>query len=659
MAQDKNLEIYTGLFFLLSLILLGIDVVTLGNVSLSKLGFDFFTPFANKVLSFGFYREGKYYLVRVFIVVLVGISVFGGKPKKILKKNVNTTSTILKALGCSLLFIFSYFFYYIGMNVGIFSFYTIISFVSYFMIIHYFAEIMTTINSSFGKDRFGKDGRKFLQTQELMENDASVNLKTDDGYINVVNPYRASLVIGTPGSGKSFAILQPAIEQHISKGFAMLVYDYKFPTLSVFTYNCLEMYKENYKVEPEFCVINFDDPKKSHRCNPLQPELLIDSVDAVEAAQVLMIALNRSWNSKQGDFFVESPINYVACLIWALRCAEGGKYCSLPHLIELLSKSYEKQFQFLASIEDGTISNMAAPFISAYENQATDQLEGQIASARLGLSRMTSPVVYWVMTTDKDENGNEIDGINLQINDPQRPKILCIGNNPKREKIYSVCISLFTTKIMKVINIKHQNKSALVLDELTTMSFPKGTLDNIIATGRSNEIATWLGFQDITQAVRDFSKENAESIVNTMGNIFAGQVSGDTAQRLARMFGKIKVQKESHSISDSGTSISYSEQMEELIPESEISTLSQGVFCGKIADNFDEKIDQKFFYSTIHVDLAKTKKLESGKLPDLTLFLDAKNEPLSDKDVNQVLMDNFNQIKMDIDGLLERTLVTL
>ncbi|PWN62424.1 conjugal transfer protein TraG [Chryseobacterium phosphatilyticum] len=656
MAQDKDLGIYTGLFFALSVLLMAIDIIALGNVSLNKMGIDIFTPFANRVLNMGFYSGGKYYLVRFFIVLLIAFAVFGSKPKKNLKENANIPLIILKAAISSVIFIFTYLLYHLGMNIATMSIYTIVSVVTYFLMVTYFGELVTTINSSFGKDRFGKDGRKFQQTQELMENEYSVNLKTDDGWINVVNPFRASLVIGTPGSGKSFAILQPAIEQHIKKGFAMCVYDYKFPTLSVFTYNCLEMYKKNYNVEPEFCVINFDDPRKSHRCNPLQPELLIDSVDAVEAAQVLMIALNRSWNSKQGDFFVESPINYVACLIWALRCAEGGKYCSLPHLIELLSKSYEKQFQFLASIEDGTISNMAAPFISAYENQATDQLEGQIASARLGLSRMTSPVVYWVMTTDKNEEGNEIDGINLKINDPKKPKILCIGNNPEREKIYSVCISLFTTKIMKVINRKYQNKSALVLDELTTMSFPKGTLDNIIATGRSNEIATWLGFQDITQAVRDFSKENAESIVNTMGNIFSGQVSGDTAQRLSRMFGKIKVQKESHSISDSGTSISYSEQLEELIPESEISTLSQGVFCGKIADNFTEKIEQKFFYSTIHVDPAKTKKLESGELPDLTVFLDAQNNPLSDKDINQVLLDNFNQVKADIDQLLERTL---
>ena len=237
-----------------------------------------FTPFANRILKMGFYSGGKYYMVRLFIIFLVGFAVFDSKPKKRLKENVNFTAIILKATICSIIFIFTYLLYHLGMNVGTFSIYTVVSIVTYILMVTYFGEIMTTINSSFGKDRFGKDGRKFEQTQELMENEFSVNLKTDDGWINVVNPFRASLVIGTPGSGKSFAILQPAIEQHIQKGFAMCVYDYKFPTLSVFTYNCLEMYKKNYKVEPEFCVINFDDPRKSHRCNPLQPELLIDTV---------------------------------------------------------------------------------------------------------------------------------------------------------------------------------------------------------------------------------------------------------------------------------------------------------------------------------------------------------------------------------------------
>lgn len=210
------------------------------------------------------------------------------------------------------------------------------------------------------------------------------------------------------------------------------------------------------------------------------------------------------------------------------------------------------------------------------------------------------------------------------------------------------------TRMMKMINKKGMHKLALVFDELTTMSFPKGTLDNIIATGRSNKIATWLGFQDLTQAIRDFSKENAEAVVNTIGNIFSGQVSGDTAQKLARMFGKIKVRKESQSVSDSGTSISYSEQQEDLIPESDISTLSQGVFVGRVSDNFGEEIEQKFFYSKIHVDIDEITTLEKGELPTLTYFYNSKNEIMTAAEIKEVLNQNFLQIREDVTELTKR-----
>lgn len=655
MAIDKNLEIYTGLFIILAILLLGLDIVVIGNVPLQNMGIIFFKPVANIVAKKSFYADQTFYLVRLFILFCAIFSAYGSKPRKKLKENSNLLTYVIISALSGVFFTFSYFVFKQGQSKNIFILFILVSVISFMFFVFSTNALFKIINSTLGKDRFGKEGRKFNQTKDKMENEDSVNLKTDDGWINVVNPFRAVLVIGTPGSGKTFAILLQAILQHIKKGFSMCVYDYKFPTLTIFTYNVMKKFYGLWKIKPEFCVINFDDPTKSHRCNPLQPELLVDPLDAVESAKALMIALNRSWNAKQGDFFVESPINYVACLIWALKCAEDGKYCSLPHLIELLSKDYETQFEFLISIKDNTIANMAAPFISAYEKDATDQLEGQIASARLGLSRMTSPVVYWVSTTEKDPvTGKEIDGIDLQINDPKRPKILCVGNNPDRQEVYSAVISLFMTRMMKMINKKGMHKLALVFDELTTMSFPKGTLDNIIATGRSNKIATWLGFQDLTQAIRDFSKENAEAVVNTIGNIFSGQVSGDTAQKLARMFGKIKVRKESQSVSDSGTSISYSEQQEDLIPESDISTLSQGVFVGRVSDNFGEEIEQKFFYSKIHVDIDEITTLEKGELPTLTYFYNSKNEIMTAAEIKEVLNQNFLQIREDVTELTKR-----
>lgn len=654
MAQDKDIQSFTGLFILASIVLLGIDIITLGNVSLNSVNITIFNGFAKKILALGIYDNGRYYMIRLFIIALLFMATFGGKPKKKIRE-VNTTFVVLISLILTICFVFCYIFFYLGMNAGSLTGYVVSSIICYILLINYFSTLMTSLSVGFGSDRFGVEDRKFEQTKDILENEYSVNIKTDDGWINVVNPFRAGLIIGTPGSGKTFAILYQVILQFIQKKYAMWVYDYKFPTLTIFVYNTLKKYIKNWDIEPEFCVINFDDPKKSHRCNPLQPKLLKDSVDAVESSQAIMIALNRSWNNKQGDFFVESPINYVACLIWALKVSEKGRYCSLPHLIELLSKPYEEQFEFLNSLNDPTISNMAAPFISAFQNDASDQLEGQIASARLGLSRLTSPVVYWVMTTDIDPNtGEEIDGIDLQINDPKKPKILCTGNNPDREKVYGVCLSLFSTRLMRLINKPKMHKCGVIIDELTTTSNPKGTLDTIIATGRSNKISVWLGFQDITQAVRDFSKENAESIVNTIGNIFFGSVSGETATRMSKMFGKIKVQKENVSVSDSGTSVSYSEQFEELLPESVISTMSQGVFGGKISDNFGEEIQQKFFYSRIHVDLKLVSELEKGELPDLTKFTNYNGDELTEKQIDEVLIKNFMKIKRDIEQLLER-----
>ena len=619
MAQDKTLESYTGLFYGFAILLLAIDLITLGNLTLHNIGVDYFTPLSNFMLTKGWYSNEKYYILRLCIVGLVFFATFLGKPKKVVN-NESTSLLVIKAIIATLVFIFSYFLFLFGHNVSILFGYTTLSIICFALFTHFYSRIATKINSNMMNDRFGKESRKFDQTLDLKENEYSVNLKTDDGYINVVNPFRASLVIGTPGSGKSFAILNQAIIQHIQKGFAMCVYDYKFPALTTLTYNTLMKY------------------------------------NAVEMAKAIMIALNPSWNKKQGDFFVESPINYVASLIWALRSVKNGKYCSLPHLIQLLSKDYDIQFTFLASLKDETINNMAAPFLSAHEKEATDQLEGQIASARLTLSRLTSPVVYWVMTTTRDENGVEIDGINLQINDPNNPKVLCIGNNPDRQEVYSVCISLFTTKMLRLINKKKMQKCAVVLDELTTMSFPKGTIDNVIATGRSNKIAVWLGFQDLSQAIRDFSKENADAIINTVGNWFSGQVSGQTAQTLSRMFGKIKVQKESKSVSDSGVSFSYSEQMEDMIPESEIQTLSQGVFVGKVADNFGEEIEQKFFHSKIHVDLDQMSKLESGQIPNITDFLDENNNTLTDEQIDKVLKLNLKSIVQEVDDLLNEIL---
>ena len=443
-------------------------------------------------------------------------------------------------------------------------------------------------------DVFNTENESFMQETRLMENEYSVNLPTrfyykkkwNNGWINVVNPFRASMVLGTPGSGKSYAIVNNYIKQQIEKGFAMYIYDYKFPDLSEIAYNHLLHHLDAYKVKPQFYVINFDDPRKSHRCNPINPAFMTDISDAYESAYTIMLNLNRSWIQKQGDFFVESPIILLAAIIWFLKIYEDGKYCTFPHAIEFLNRPYAQIFPILTSYDE--LANYLSPFMDAWEGGAQDQLQGQIASAKIPLSRMISPALYWVMTGDD---------FSLDINNPNEPKVLVVGNNPDRQNIYSAALGLYNSRIVKLINKKKQLKSSVIIDELPTIYF-RG-LDNLIATARSNKVAVCLGFQDFSQLTRDYGDKESKVIQNTVGNVFSGQVVGETAKTLSERFGKVLQQRQSMTINRNDKSTSISTQMDSLIPASKISNLTQGMFVGAVSDNFDERIEQKIFHAEV------------------------------------------------------------
>lgn len=410
-------------------------------------------------------------------------------------------------------------------------------------------------------DVFNRENESFMQETRLLENEFSVNLPTrfyykkrwNNGWINVVNPFRASMVLGTPGSGKSYAIVNNYIKQQIEKGFAMYIYDYKFPDLSEIAYNHLRFHLDAYKVKPQFFVINFDDPHRSHRCNPINPTFMTDISDAYESAYTIMLNLNRSWIQKQGDFFVESPIILLAAIIWFLKIYEDGKYCTFPHAIEFLNRPYAQIFPILTSYDE--LANYLSPFMDAWEGGAQDQLQGQIASAKIPLSRMISPALYWVMTGDD---------FSLDINNPNEPKILVVGNNSDRQNIYSAALGLYNSRIVKLINKKKQLKSSVIIDELPTIYF-RG-LDNLIATARSNKVAVCLGFQDFSQLTRDYGDKESKVIQNTIGNVFSGQVVGETAKTLSERFGKVLQQRQSMTINRNDKSTSISTQMDSLIP---------------------------------------------------------------------------------------------
>lgn len=496
------------------------------------------------------------------------------------------------------------------------------------------------------EDVFNNENESFMQETKLMENEYSVNLPTrfyykkkwQRGWINVVNPFRATIVLGTPGSGKSFAVVNNYIKQQIEKGYSMYIYDFKFADLSTIAYNHMMNHQNGYKVKPQFYVINFDDPRRSHRCNPIHPDFMSDISDAYESAYTIMLNLNKTWVQKQGDFFVESPIILFAAIIWYLRIYKNGKYCTFPHAIELLNRRYEDVFPILTSYPE--LENYLSPFMDAWQGGAMEQLAGQIASAKIPLSRMISPQLYWVMSASE---------FTLDINNPEEPKILCVGNNPDRQNIYGAALGLYNSRIVKLINKKGQLKSSVIIDELPTIYF-KG-LDNLIATARSNKVAVCLGFQDFSQLVRDYGDKEAKVVINTVGNIFSGQVVGETAKTLSERFGKVLQKRQSISINRQDVSTSINTQMDSLIPPSKISGLTQGMFVGSVSDNFTERIEQKIFHAEIVVDTDKVKREESHyqPIPIINNFKDADGNDC----MKQAIQDNYNQIKEDVKQIVK------
>ena len=495
------------------------------------------------------------------------------------------------------------------------------------------------------EDVFNMENESFMQETRLMENEYSVNLPTrfyykkrwNNGFVNIVNIFRACMVIGTPGSGKSYAIVNSYIRQLIAKGFAIYIYDYKFDDLSTIAYNSLLKNMDKYEVKPRFYVINFDDPHRSHRCNPINPEFMTDISDAYEASYTIMLNLNRTWIEKQGDFFVESPIILLAAIIWYLKIYKNGIYCTFPHAVELLNKPYSDLFTILTSYPE--LENYLSPFMDAWKGNAQDQLQGQIASAKIPLTRMISPQLYWVMT------GNDF---SLDINNPKDPKLLCVGNNPDRQNIYSAALGLYNSRIVKLINKKKQLKCAVIIDELPTIYF-RG-LDNLIATARSNKVGVLLGFQDFSQLTRDYGEKESKVIQNTVGNIFSGQVVGETAKTLSERFGKVLQQRQSVSINRQDVSTSINTQLDSLIPASKIANLSQGTFVGAVADNFDERIEQKIFHAEIVVDHTKISAEEKAyqKIPVINDFKDRNGNDI----MMQQIQRNYDQIKADAQAII-------
>ena len=582
---------------------------------------------------------------KLFSLLLLALSCLGTKGVKAEKMSWNRIWTVL-AVGFFLFFLNWWILLLPISHLGNATLYIFTMTAGYICLLMGGLWMSRLLKHNLMEDVFNNENESFMQETKLMENEYSVNLPTrfyykkkwQRGWINVVNPFRATIVLGTPGSGKSFAVVNNYIKQQIEKGYSMYIYDFKFSDLSTIAYNHMMNHQNGYKVKPQFYVINFDDPRRSHRCNPIHPDFMSDISDAYESAYTIMLNLNKTWVQKQGDFFVESPIILFAAIIWYLRIYKNGKYCTFPHAIELLNRRYEDVFPILTSYPE--LENYLSPFMDAWQGGAMEQLAGQIASAKIPLSRMISPQLYWVMSASE---------FTLDINNPEEPKILCVGNNPDRQNIYGAALGLYNSRIVKLINKKGQLKSSVIIDELPTIYF-KG-LDNLIATARSNKVAVCLGFQDFSQLVRDYGDKEAKVVINTVGNIFSGQVVGETAKTLSERFGKVLQKRQSISINRQDVSTSINTQMDSLIPPSKISGLTQGMFVGSVSDNFTERIEQKIFHAEIVVDTDKVKREESHYQP-IPIINDFKDADGNDC-MKQAIQDNYNRIKEDVKQIVK------
>src|SRR5665647_2396087 len=578
----------------------------------------FSSQYTSKFLSFG----------------LLIISLFGAQGKK--DEKINWRSIVAYLLIGLLLFFGSKILFRLNYSIGnVATIYMSVTGVGFLLILAGVNLTSRLISLNLSNDIFNSLNETFPQEERLLSNEYSINLparyslksKVRKSWINIINPFRGLLVIGSPGSGKSWFIIQHVIKQHIEKGFAMFVYDFKYDDLSKIVYNWLQQNKNKYAVPPSFFVINFDNLSVSHRCNPLDPSSMNDITDATESARTILLGLNREWINKQGDFFVESPINFVTAIIWFLRKYADGKYCTLPHVIELMQSDYDELFPVLNTQPE--IEVLVNPFITAYQNDAMEQLEGQIASAKIGMARLASPQLYWVLS------GNDF---TLDINNPKHPKIVCVGNNPEKQQIYGAVLSLYISRLVRQVNKKGMLKCSLIFDEFPTIYF--NNMDSLIATARSNKVATTLAMQDFSQLKKDYGKEQADVIINITGNIISGQVMGETSKLLSERFGKIMQDRQSVSVNRSDTSISHSKQLDSAIPASKIAALSSGEFVGLVADNPDEKIKLKMFHAEIINDADKLNE-EVGQYKEIPVV----------SNVTQV-MDNYYQVKMEVKRLI-------
>lgn len=517
-------------------------------------------------------------------------------------------------------------------------------------------SISKYMQTQMGKDRWNTEEESFDQNRELIKTPTSINIpylfrynkNSHKGWLNI-NPFRGTMVIGVPGSGKSFGVINPAIRQMIDKGFSLCIYDFKFPDLGkIAYYHYLLKKKKDKDYQHDFFVINLNEVEKSKRVNPFKKEYIKTLAEAQEMAESMVSALQKGGANAGGgseQFFTQSAINFLSSCIYFFATYENGKFSTLPHLLSFMNRSYEEIFTTLFSHEE--LTSLLSPFKSAYDNKAFDQLEGQVGTLKIFLSRLATKESFWVFS------GNDIE---LQISNKEKPSILILASDPATQDINSALYSSILNRTLKLINSKGNLPSGIIADEFPTIYIHK--IDNVIATARSNKVAVVLGLQEIPQLRQFYKKEVADTISAIIGNILSGAVRDkNTLDWLEKMFGKIKQKTYSQSISNQGTTTSINEKMDNMIPAGKISNLRTGEMVGIIAgseENETQEYKTSAFVGKINLNMKEIKNEEQNYIP-LPTYYSFKDKSGKDKK-DTVLMTNFRKINNEVNLVIKEIL---
>jgi len=607
-----------------------------------------FNPIVSKLSN----MYGNVLYSKLFILLVIVFTCIGTKAKKNLDLKPINHIALPVFFGLILFFGSAFFVTVRGeivKSLSLYDYIYIITAISGTILINVgFDNISKFVQHNLMKDRFNIENESFEQTQKLIETEHSVNIpmsyyykkRRHKGWINIVNPFRGSLIIGTPGSGKSYTFVNSYIRQFASKGFCLCVYDFKFPDLAKLTY--YQFLKNKQKgilpAKAKFNVVNFQNIEKSVRFNPVKKEYISTLAAAQETAQALIESLKKGASNSEGSgneqFFTQSAVNFVAAVLYFFANYEDGAYCDLPHILSFINSDYDDIFGVLFNNEE--LGSILSPFNSAFRNKAFDQLEGQIGSAKVQISRLATKESYWVLSEDKNQ-----ETINLKISDNEDPSYLVIANSPETQEMNGALNALMLNRLVRLINTKGNRPCAIIIDELPTLYFHK--IANLLSTARSNKVAVVLALQELPQLKIAYNRNGAEEICAVIGNVIAGSARNkETLDWLEKIFGKIKQVKTNVSIDRNRQTVSLNENLDFLVPASKIAALQTGEFVGNIALDHgitEDDVESTMFHCRTELDFNAINKEEKA-------YFDTPNYYFfnSEEEKNEILLKNFRRI---------------